>query len=211
MKKVVYVIVASLVLYLGANFRWVHAAAVVAVSPAEQCDQQLLHAAKTRIAGLFGGEESSPWLRCLGKPVLGQGVVIGTTNFMPGLPSIILLSPEGSQLDVIAHEWAHAELAERVGVLVRTYRVPTWFDEGLAMQVDERSAYGIAALALLSEDRHVDAPSREQLTSPSGFFFPGAQGVFHYAWSRQEVADWLRDNDLASFVDTVSLFRQPEL
>lgn len=40
-------------------------------------------------------------------------------------------------MDVVAHEMAHAELAHRIGYR-RANQLPDWFEEGLALQVDER-------------------------------------------------------------------------
>jgi hypothetical protein len=58
----------------------------------------------------------------------------------------VVLGPEGlSDIDVVAHELAHAEHLERAGILL-WWLTPAWFREGLAMQVDHRTKYGESAL-----------------------------------------------------------------
>jgi hypothetical protein len=48
------------------------------------------------------------------------------------------LGPEGQNIDVIAHEYMHAEVHHRVGWLNYSLNVPIWFMEGLATLVDFR-------------------------------------------------------------------------
>lgn len=55
-----------------------------------------------------------------------------------GILKVVLIGPKGrDNLDVIAHEMAHCELHSRRGFWA-SRRVPTWFDEVLALQVDQR-------------------------------------------------------------------------
>ena len=190
----------GVVVFLGLalNYSWLHAAMVVS-SVDNNCRAQVIDEAAGRVADLFGEQTSTPWIRCLDKPHLGLGKVIGTTNFAPGLPAIILLNQDGHNVDVIAHEWAHAELAERIGVLPRTYQIPTWLDEGIAMQVDFRAAYGDGALIKMLEE--VKTPILGDIESPSTFYAAGVQGRTHYSWSRCVVAELLKEESLASLIE----------
>ena len=195
-------------LVLLANYSWVHAALVI--SDEHGCPEGLVKQAQTRLAGFYPDVLSTPYLVCLPQPTLGLGHIIGTTHFAPGLPAIIVLNPDGQNVDVLAHEWAHAEFASRVGVLTRTYQVPTWFDEGLAMQVDWRDSYTDAAMAeLLQETGH--RPVLEEISSLNGFIQPGKQGRLNYAFSRCVVAQMLRSESLQSFLEQPSIDRQPDV
>jgi len=49
----------------------------------------------------------------------------------------VYIGPKGLNVDVMAHGIAHAEIKHRTG-LDQWHRVPAWFDEGLATQVDLR-------------------------------------------------------------------------
>jgi len=60
------------------------------------------------------------------------------TPFRP----IVSLSPNGLNLTILTHEFAHTELDYRVGLWVRaTGTFPVWFDEGVAVLVSEDSRY----------------------------------------------------------------------
>ena len=186
------------------NFRWVHAGLAYSISEQSGCNIQLLESAHERVAQLFGSVESKPLIGCLKTPVLGLGNTIGTTNFAPGLPSVILLNHEGEQLDVMAHEWAHAEFVQRIGLWHRELSVPTWFDEGLAMQVDLREGYQRLALQhlLTAVGRgQLQSPHLESLKSPSEFFRTGDQGKLHYAFSRCVVQQLLKENSVPQLME----------
>ncbi len=48
----------------------------------------------------------------------------------------ILLSPRGFNWHYLAHEWSHAEIRSRLK-LSAWWRLPQWFDEGLAVSISE--------------------------------------------------------------------------
>jgi len=99
--------------------------------------------AEGRIANLYG--------TLSGKPVILAGHTMdvmekygGNTynragrTYLTRLASFVVLGPDGIQSpDIIAHELAHVEFSERVGHSNQA-RVPNWFVEGMAVQVDER-------------------------------------------------------------------------
>lgn len=176
------------------NAGWVQAALVYQVS-SQPCDSALLEQARERVAAQFGEVHSRPWLGCVHEAAFGLDVAYGRTSFAPLLPAVVLLGPEGQNSDVAAHEWAHAELSERVGVLTRTYGLPTWFDEGLAMQLDLRSEYNEQALAQLLSQRREKVPDQvprlSAISNPSAFFQSDADtGRLHYALARCVVSRW---------------------
>lgn len=209
-KKASYSLAILVGLGLLLNYNWVHAALAHSIAK-ETCPTELLAQAENRVSELFGSTTSNPKISCLSEPTLGLGSVIGTTSFAPGLPAIILLSPAGASVDVMAHEWAHAELAERVGVLARTYRLPTWFDEGLAMQVDRRKDYNLEALHSLANRSDLNPIDADNLSTPSGYFRAGDQGVLHYAWARNRVRQLLQEESLDTLLSRVSLLRKSPL
>ncbi|MEM7081000.1 MAG: hypothetical protein AAF513_20470 [Pseudomonadota bacterium] len=193
MRRLRILVVCCVVLALGLNFSWVQAFAVSQVAPS--CPASVTSPAATRVAALFGATTSTPIITCPATPRFGLGATIGTTHIAPGLPSIIVLNPEGgASIDVTAHEWAHAEIAQRTSALHRTYRLPTWFDEGLAMQVDHRSAFSRPALVGLLQ-KH-PAPELSEIASPGDFFVFNKEGngTLHYAYARCVVGDWLTRN-----------------
>ena len=78
----------------------------------------------------------------------------------------MIIGPEGQNTDVIAHEWIHAEIQERVGFSRYQAEVPVWFDEGAALTLDYRTPY-------LPENIHLteqDFNKVKQLKSATVFF-----------------------------------------
>jgi hypothetical protein len=63
----------------------------------------------------------------------GAGCSIGTP-----FGSWIILNTDGLNTDVIAHEMCHDELMTRLGWWKTKAHIPTWFDEGLALMLDQR-------------------------------------------------------------------------
>ena len=107
----------------------------------------------------------------------------GSTSFV-GPRACVVVGPDGANIDVVSHELMHAELFERVGWWRRLTGVPTWFDEGVGMQVDYRTRYGLAPDA--------DSSAARTLESPREFFVADDKELTrHYAASRAEVARWL--------------------
>ena len=102
----------------------------------------LLVDAKTRIAKHYGKINAKPKIIALsGKEELkkyGLNTNPGMLLFTPW-NSYLLLNFQKANIDVTAHELVHAEIVHRVGYLKRQLHIPTWFDEGVAMQVDYRN------------------------------------------------------------------------
>ena len=188
MKYLVRLTYLALVLALILNFRWVHAASVTLL--AEPCEPLLRSQAHARVAELFGDTQSRPLIHCLSEPALGLDVSHGRTNFAPLLPAVVLIGPQGANVDVLAHEWAHAEISHRLGFLQRTFGFPVWVDEGLAMQVDYRPEYNLKALRQYQSQPDLIVPTAAAISS-SKFFVASTQGKLHYTVSRCAVAAWL--------------------
>lgn len=75
----------------------------------------------------------------------------------------ILISPRGLNGHFIAHEWSHAELRKRL-TLSGYFRLPSWFDEGVAVAVSEAPEHSEAHWQYL-ESHNVPRPDRAQLMS----------------------------------------------
>ncbi len=146
----------------------------------------LMTSARKRIADSFGEPRAQPviaFFGASGKIGPFRMNTYGSTAFV-GPRACVFVGHNGENTDVIAHEFMHAELFERVGYWRRFVEVPTWFDEGVAMQVDHRSAY-----ALPNESR-VDAV--RQLDTAGRFFVPDETHLtWNYAAAKLEVARWL--------------------
>ena len=94
---------------------------------------QEIGAARARVAEYLGSLRASP-------RIVASKDATGT--YMTPFCDCIVLGPRGRNVDVISHELVHTELNARVGFLRRTFSIPTWFDEGMALHADLRPAYG---------------------------------------------------------------------
>lgn len=99
----------------------------------------------------------------------------------------IIVGPNGMDSDVIAYEISHNELVDRVG-WINIKKIPAWFDEGLAMQLDER--------VTLTENewenrlnRGAGIPNLSYMNTPEEFG-TGDTGL-NYAAAKYEVKRWL--------------------
>jgi len=99
--------------------------------------------AAARIEATFGAPRSRPRILVVADAEAAAAWGANGTASMHRAPwgSCIVLGPEGRSVDVIAHEWLHAEIQHRVGFWRFLREMPTWFDEGAALLVDHREPY----------------------------------------------------------------------
>lgn len=152
--------------------------------------QELLGASRARIENTFGGMQSAPLVVVFAEPFARSFRLNMTASTAP-LPgrACVLVGPQGRNIDVLAHELVHAEVYERVGFWNRWMNIPVWFDEGIAMQVDHRSHFELAAVGLSESETDFV----RQLVDAKAFFSrDGRQATRNYAAARFEAAKWLR-------------------
>jgi len=144
--------------------------------------------AKNRVALTYGELTSSPIVIISSNSNRGEryGVklpVPGTTHALPW-GQYIPLNDEGNNVDVLAHELAHAETAHRAGYMKWVFSLPIWFIEGVAMQVDYRERYKASGIEL---------PSMSTLTT--GSEFQSGDITLNYTAAKYELASWLDENN----------------
>lgn len=163
--------------------------------------QKLLVDGKGRFEATFGEPRSTPIVVFFNSPASFWPFELndyGSTHVI-GTRTCVLIGPNGRNVDVVAHELMHAEIVDRVGVMAKFTELPTWFDEGLAMQVDFRAEYDLAGGAN-AETKPVRA-----LQSASDFYVPDSRQLTNnYASAKAEVALW------AQQVGHASVFAQLE-
>lgn len=100
-----------------------------------------LSMAKGRVSAFFGDIKGSPKVFACSTEecfvshggVTAKGKAYGD--------SMLLLSPRGLDVVIVAHELTHIELHNRIGAFRSLRVIPTWFDEGLAVLVSEDPRY----------------------------------------------------------------------
>lgn len=115
--------------------------------------EDLLQAASLRIERMYGEPHSKPRILIAGSIEAAQRWGANDTATMHRMPwhTCIILGPEGENIDVLAHEWLHAEIQQRVGFWRFLKEIPVWFDEGAALTVDYREQLLPENIALSDE------------------------------------------------------------
>jgi hypothetical protein len=118
--------------------------------------------------------------------------------------AVIVLSDEAIDLDIIAHEISHSEFYNRIGFFKWTFKIPTWFDEGLAMQNDYRDYYSDDTLKVKSNN-FKNLPSIRKFKS-GGQFLAGSheQIMLNYLTAKHEVKNWCTKEKLAMFIKDIN-------
>ena len=102
----------------------------------------------------------------------------------------ICVSDEYLELDILAHEITHAELHARLSAEAQN-TIPTWFDEGLAMQNDYRERYSEAQWTQQTNNGE-NAVALEDMDTPSEFYAGEAEDRrFRYLNAKHELDVWM--------------------
>lgn len=149
--------------------------------------------ARKRVIQLMGKLQGKPNVIASDDPVIARKygsprIDAGLSHLTP-VGAYVVIGPSGHNRDVIAHEIVHAELLARVGWWQREFNVPTWFDEGLAMQVDHRHDYSDQAWIEQGLSKGKSLRSLSEIDTPEEFFTD--QYWINYMSARKEVKRWL--------------------
>ena len=100
------------------------------------------------------------------------------------------VSDEYLNVDVLAHELTHAELNARLSASAMR-RIPTWFDEGLALQNDCREQYSEEQW-VTQTDSGKNIVALEDMDTPSKFYAgEAADRRLRYLNAKHELAVWM--------------------
>lgn len=106
------------------------------------------------------------------------------------LGSVIVLSNQAIDLDIIAHEISHAELYERIGFYKFTFKIPAWFKHGLAMQNDYRNYYSEDTLKIKSGN-FIHLPDIKNFKTDAQFYEGTREQVMlNYMTAKHVIKNW---------------------
>ncbi len=165
----------------------------------------LMHLASIRVAKFWGQKICNPkYIYCESDEDFKK---FGSPYSVPALThvkfgSYIVISNQGIDLDIIAHEISHAEFYERIGFYNWSFKIPRWFDEGLAMQNDNRSYYSEETLKLKSNN-YKNLPDVQKLKSGKQFNEEGSleQIMLNFMTAKHEVKKWYTKERLDKLIN----------
>ena len=154
----------------------------------------LLADARKRIVARYGKPKANPVIVVLGSEEeqknYGLNDAPGMLLFAPW-NNYLLLNYGTASVDVAAHELVHAEVVNRVGYFKRQLYIPTWFDEGVGMQVEYRPKYVSTTTIDQSEFERLIS-----LSTPGKFWSRDKhQNIENYRTAKLAVSEIFKNSD----------------
>jgi hypothetical protein len=168
--------------------------------------KKYIQQAETRVGNFWGKQTSDPkFIYCDNDEDFnsyGQKGVPACTHIKLG--AYIVISKQGLDPDIISHELEHAEFKERIGFMKYTFKIPTWFDEGLAMQVDYRDYYSEDTLKVKSNN-YTSLPAIKNLRTGAAFGSGDrSQVMLNYMTAKHEIKNWYTKEKLKNFINDIN-------
>jgi len=156
---------------------------------------EMIEQAKDRVRTFFGDvrfQDETIFIICDDEKLTRKlGEDHGTVIFyFPSETHYICISDEYLELDILAHEITHAELHTRLSAEAQK-AIPTWFDEGIALQNDYREKYSEAQWTQQT-DNGKNAVVLENMDTPAEFYAGEAEDRrFRYLNAKHELDVWM--------------------
>ena len=124
------------------------------------------------------------------------------TVLSPVKKSYVSVSTEYLNVDVLAHELTHAELHERLSSKALR-RIPTWFDEGIALQNDYREQYSPETWAEQTDNGKHTVAHEDMDTGAEFYSGTREDRRFRYLNAKHDVSEWLENHGLQDFMNLI--------
>jgi len=121
---------------------------------------KIIPKAKKYATDVWGKLESQPAIYACSTKECAKSLGIGARAYQ--FNNHLVLSPKAISKELIAHEWSHAELYKRVGGFFGWRKIPSWFDEGLAVFVSHEPRHDKRAWKKI-KDNNMSHPSLSEL------------------------------------------------
>ena len=156
---------------------------------------EMIEQAKDRVRTFFGElrfQDETIFIICDDEKLtrkLGEDHATVILSF-PSETHYICISDEYLELDILAHEITHAELHARLTAKAQG-KIPTWFDEGLALQNDYRERYSEEQWIAQTENGE-KIVALEDMDTPAEFYAGEAEDRrFRYLNAKHELDVWM--------------------
>lgn len=119
------------------------------------------------------------------------------------LGAYVVIPKNMVDVNILSHEISHTVLYRKIGWWKLHFKIPAWFDEGLAMQVDDRDYYSIDTL-LKKKAAGIILPDVTQMDTPAKFHSGSAEQIMlNYSTAKYVVHEWLAKNSLNTFIEAI--------
>ena len=124
------------------------------------------------------------------------------TVFFPSVKNYIMISNEHLNLDILSHELTHAEMHIRLSESALK-KLPSWFDEGIAVQNDYREQYSLEQW-IEQTDNGNHTIALEDMDEPSEFYAgTSEEKCFRYINAKHEVGEWMETHKQQGLLELI--------
>ena len=168
----------------------------------------IIDEAHTRLTNFWGDTESKPIIIIsnnqdeLKKLGWAGSPALTTTIIFFGAHNYVVISPNGLNVDVTAHELTHAELHDRLynGKILPQRLAPVWFDEGVALQNDYRENYNYDAWKRVTNDGN-NITDFSKIETERQFHDSNIDvRRYNYIISKHEVGEWIKTHSVEELI-----------
>ena len=175
---------------------------------------QLTDGAKKRVEKFYGD------LRCLDNTVIiicDDDILLSKlggdhdtiTTIFPSEKNYISVSDEYFNIDILAHELTHAELHARLSRSA-LLKIPKWFDEGIALQNDNREQYSFEEW-IKQTDSGSHTVALEDMDETSEFYAGTIEERrFRYLNAKHEVSVWMETHKRQGLLELIGKLNNGE-
>jgi len=126
---------------------------------------------------------------------------ISTATFCSFIGNYTVIGQNWANLDIISHELCHSYLYDEIGFM-KMSKLPTWFDEGIAMQVDYRTYY---CDSIIERNYKTDMSVLNGIASKRAFFVSDKNTVRkNYIVAKIEIENWISKNGKNNFIQLIN-------
>lgn len=165
--------------------------------------KSLIEQASVRVGNFWGQKTCNPkFIYCYTEDDFKKYCVNPSAPAVTYLKTgtVIVLSAGAMDLDIIAHEISHAEFYDLIGFYKFTFKIPSWFKHGLAMQNDYRSYYSEDTLKARSND-FKSMPDIKSLQTDAQFYAGSREQIMlNYMTAKHEVKIWYTKQKLIKLI-----------
>ncbi len=181
------------------------------LSPEEA--KNMTEQARSRVRGFFGEmrcEDSTILIISDDESISGKiGEKETISLLVPRKRDYICLSNDYFNVDVVAHEFTHAEFHSHLSAEAQR-SIPIWFDEGLATQNDHREKYSYENWVTKTDSGRNATPLEDMDTVSEFQCSDEDERQYHYLCAKYEVREWINTHSVQQLIELAERVNEGE-